>query len=119
MDIVYLHGLVVDCVVGLWDWERAITQKVTIDLDMGSDVSIAAKSKNIEDTLNYKEVSKRVAEVVVDGEFLLVETMAEDIAATLKKEFGVKWCRVRINKTGAVRGAKDVGVIIERGEQAS
>jgi len=119
MDIVYLHGLTVDCVVGLWDWERAITQKVTIDLDMGKDISIAARSKNLDDTLNYKAVSKHVVDLVVEGKFELVETMAEDIAAALKSEFDVQWCRVRINKMGAVRGARDVGVIIERGSKDS
>ncbi len=117
MDIVYLHGLTVDCVVGIWDWERAITQKVTIDLDMGKDISKAARSRDIEDTLNYKAVSKHVVDLVIQGEFELVETMAEEIAAALNRDFDVQWCRVRINKTGAVRGARDVGVVIERGSR--
>jgi len=119
MDIVYLHGLTVDCVVGLWDWERAITQRISIDLDMGTDVSVAARSGNLEDTLNYKAVSKDIADLVIAGEYELVETMAEDIAARLREEFGVSWCRVRINKKGAVRGANDVGVIVERGTRES
>lgn len=114
MDIVFLHGLAIDCIVGLWDWERETSQRVYIDLDMGSDVSVAARSHKLEDTLDYKSISKRVTDLVIEGEYLLVETMAEDIAECLQKEFSIRWCRVKVNKRGAVRGAQDVGVIIER-----
>lgn len=117
MDIVYLHGLSVDCVVGLWDWERAIQQRVIIDLDMGTDVAKTAASGKLDDTIDYKSVSKRVTDVVVEGQFELVESMAEKIAATLAEEFNIPWCRIRINKRGAVTGATDVGVIIERGSR--
>lgn len=117
MDIVYLHGLSVDCVVGLWDWERAIQQRIIIDLDMASDVAKTAASGALEDTIDYKSVSKRVTDLVVEGEFELVESMAEKIAKSLQDEFDIPWCRVRINKRGAVSGAIDVGVIIERGSR--
>ena len=116
MDIIYLHGLKVDCVIGVWEWERQITQTLTIDLDMGFDISTAAKSDQLEDTLSYKDVSKRVVSFVEQSEYALVEKLIEEIAGLLLAEFPVKWCRVKINKFGAVRGAKDVGVIIERGQ---
>jgi dihydroneopterin aldolase len=115
LDIVFLHGLAIDCVVGLWDWERATTQRIYVDLDMGQDLAKPAKSQKLEDTLDYKSISKRVQTIVKDGKFKLVETMAEHIAKALIEEFSVAWCRVRVNKRGAVRGATDVGVIIERG----
>lgn len=117
MDIVFLHGLAIDCVVGLWDWERATTQRVYIDLDMGHDLSKPAKSQKLEDTLDYKAISKRVQVIVTEGQFKLVETMAEHVATALLDEFSIAWCRVRVNKRGAVRGATDVGVIIERGRK--
>ncbi len=116
MDIIYLHGLKVDCVIGVWEWERKIRQTLTIDLDMGWDISTAAKSDQLEDTLSYKDVSKRVSEFVHDSGFNLVERLAHEVAEILLDEFAVKWCRVRINKFGAVRGAGDVGVLIERGQ---
>ncbi len=118
MDIIYLHGLKVDCVIGVWEWERRLRQVVTIDLDMGFDISAAAASDALEDTLSYKEVSKRVAAFARASEFTLVETLAERIAGLLLSEFPLRWCRVRVNKFGAVRGAGDVGVVIERGEKA-
>ena len=117
MDIIYLHDLKVDCVIGVWDWERKIKQTITIDLDMGFDILPAAKSDDLADTLSYKDVSKRVESFVRDSGFQLVERLAEEVAQILLNEFSIQWCRVRINKFGAVRGAGDVGVLIERGSK--
>ncbi len=118
MDIIYLHGLKVDCIIGIWEWERRARQQVTIDLDMAADVARAARSDAIEDTLDYKAVAKRVIAFVAASEFRLVETLAEHIAALLREEFHIPWVRVRVNKPGAIRGGRDVGVVIERGGAA-
>ncbi|MFQ5468758.1 MAG: dihydroneopterin aldolase [Gammaproteobacteria bacterium] len=115
MDIIYLHDLKIETIIGIFDWERRIKQTVSIDLDMAADIANAAASDDIEDTLDYKSVAKRLIGFVGDSKFQLVETLAERVAQVVMKEFHVDWIRVRINKKGAVRGAKDVGVIIERG----
>ena len=115
MDIIYLHDLKIECIIGIWEWERRLKQTIILDLDMAADIRRAAASDKIEDTLNYKAVSKRLVEFVGDSQFQLVETMAEKIAEILLAEFRLQWVRVRVNKKGAVRGAGDVGVIIERG----
>ncbi len=117
MDIIYLHDLKIDCVLGIWDWERRTTQTVTFDLDMAADVRRAAASDRIEDTVNYKAVAKRLTAYVGASQFQLVETLAEKTAELILKEFPIRWVRVRVNKKGAIRGAADVGVIIERGEK--
>jgi len=117
MDIVFLHDLKVDCVIGIFDWERRIKQTLHIDLDMAVDVKRAAASDSIEDTLDYKAVAKRVLDFVGNSEFQLVETLAEKIAGIVLAEFQVPWVRVRINKQGAVRNADGVGVVIERGHK--
>jgi 7,8-dihydroneopterin aldolase/epimerase/oxygenase len=117
MDIIYLRDLKIPCTIGVWDWERQIKQTVHIDLDLAVDLTVAAASDRIEDTLNYKTVVKRLKEFVGASEFHLVEALAEAIAQTLLTEFGVPWVRVRINKKGAVRDATDVGVEIERGQK--
>lgn len=119
MDIIFLHGLKVDTVIGIWDWERRIRQSVVIDLDMAADIRADAESDDVDDTLNYKLVAKRVQQFVAESEFQLVETLAERVAGIVTDEFGVAWVRVRVNKPGAIRGARDVGVIIERGESRS
>ncbi|MEH6470541.1 MAG: dihydroneopterin aldolase [Halopseudomonas sp.] len=115
MDIVYIKELEVETVIGIYDWERKIRQRVNLDLEMGTDIRQAAASEDIENTLNYKSVSKRLIDFIEHSEFLLVETMAEQIAQIVLDEFPVPWLRLRLGKPGAVRGAKDVGVIIERG----
>ncbi len=116
MDIIYLHDLKIECVIGVWDWERRVKQTIILDLDMAADIRRAAASDRIEDTLNYKAVAKRLLDYVGNSQFQLVETLAEKVAEILLKEFRLKWVRVRVNKKGAVRGASDVGVTIERGE---
>ena len=117
MDIIFLHDLKVETVIGIWDWERKIRQTVVIDLDMAADIRKAAASDEVEDTLNYKNVAKRVQQFTSESEFQLVETLAERIAGIVTDEFKVPWVRVRVNKPGAIRGAQDVGVLIERGER--
>ena len=114
MDIIYLHDLKVDTIIGIFDWERRITQTVIIDLDIQADIRKAALTDTIKDTLDYKSVAKRVIEFVRHSDFQLVETLAERIAEIILTEFKVSWLRVRVNKKGAIRGASDVGVIIER-----
>jgi dihydroneopterin aldolase len=115
MDIIYLHDLRIDAVIGVFDWERRVRQTVILDLEMGADIRRAAASDDLGDTLNYKAVAKRLIEFVGASEFQLVETLAERVAALVLEEFAVPWLRLRVNKQGAVRGARDVGVIIERG----
>ncbi len=117
MDKVFIDGLEIETIIGIYDWEREVKQIVRIDLEMAWDNRPAAASENIEKALNYKEVSKRLIQFIGDSEFLLVETMAEAIAEILMDEFHVPWLSLRLSKPGAVRGAKAVGVMIERGSR--
>ena len=116
MDKIFLEELKIDTIIGIWDWERKIRQTVIIDLEMSADIAKAAATDSVEDTLNYKSVAKRVQEFVRDSSFQLVETLAERIAGIIRDEFDVAWVRVRVHKPGAIRGSKDVGIEIERGE---
>jgi dihydroneopterin aldolase len=114
MDTIFLGGLTTECIVGIWDWERRVKQKVVIDLEMGADIRRAASTDSIEDTLDYKRVAKRLLGFVGESQFHLVETLTERIAEIMVTEFGVPWVRVRLNKQGAIRGSRDVGIQIER-----
>ncbi len=117
MDIVFLRDLRIETVIGIYDWEREIRQTVVLDLEMAADVAKAAASDRIEDALDYKTVAKRLIAFVGESRFQLVETLAEQCARIVREEFGVPWVRLTLNKIGAVNGARDVGVIIERGER--
>jgi dihydroneopterin aldolase len=117
MDKIFLDELKVDTVIGIWEWERRIRQTVVIDIEMSADIAKAAATDDVADTLNYKSVAKRVQSFVAESSFQLVETLAERIAAIIREEFDVAWVKVRVNKPGAIRGSKAVGVAIERGER--
>lgn len=117
MDIIFLRNLKIDTVIGIYDWERRIKQTVILDLEMATDIKKAAKSDDIADTLDYKAIAKRVISFVEESEYKLVETLAERIAEIIVDEFKVPWVKLSLNKIGAIRGARDVGVIIERGSK--
>ncbi len=115
MDIIFLRGLHIETIVGIFDWERVNRRIVVLDLEMAIDNRKAAASDAIEDALDYSKVSKRIVSFVEESSFFLVETLAERICEIIRVEFDVPWVRLTLNKKGAVQGASDVGVIIERG----
>ena len=114
MDKVFIEGLEIEALIGIYDWERRIRQPLVFDIQMAFDNRVPAASDAIADTLNYKAVSKRVIEYVSQSEFGLVETLAERVAAIILAEFAVQHVSLKLSKPGAVRGARAVGVMIER-----
>lgn len=116
MDKIFIRDLRVETIIGIYEWERRIKQTVVIDLELSADIRKAALSDTIEDTVSYKGVAKRVIEFVGESEFQLIETLSERIAEIILTEFDLQWLKLTLSKPGAVRGARDVGVIIERGK---
>ncbi len=115
MDIIFIRDLRIETVIGIYEWERQIKQTVSIDLELGTDIRKAAATDRIDDTLNYKAVAKRLLGFVGESRFFLVETLGERIAELVLQEFKVPWLRLTLSKPGAVRGSREVGIIIERG----
>ncbi len=118
MDIVFIKQLEVMTVIGVFDWEREIKQKLVFDLELATDIAKAAQSDSLEDTLDYKAISHTVHDFVAQSEFQLVETLAERVAQLILNQFPVCWLSLTLNKPGAVSIAKSVGVKIERGHKA-
>lgn len=114
MDTVFIEGLEIETLIGIYDWERRIRQPLRFDLELGFDNRRPAASDDIADTLDYKAISKRLVQYVSESSFGLVETLAERCAALVIEEFGVARVRLKLSKPGAVRGARAVGVMIER-----
>jgi len=114
-DRVLIEGLEIRTVIGIYDWEREIRQSVRLDLEMVWDISKAAASDDIADTLDYKAVSKRLIAFVEGSSFGLIEALAEHCARIVLEEFHVPWLRLKMSKPGAVRGSENVAVVIERG----
>ena len=113
-DRIFLHGLTVECVIGFIDWERRVKQTVVLDIELPVDCRRASLTDEVADTLDYKKVAKRVQAFVAASEFKLVETLAHRVALLILEEFAVEWVRVALNKPGAIRDSRDVGVVIER-----
>ena len=114
MDIVYIRDLKIDAVIGIYEWEQRIHQQINVNLEMGWDNRKAAKSDDIKDTLNYKEAANLVKNLVDKSEFLLVEALAENIAALLLDKMNIPWIKVSLGKPMAVTDSREVGVTIER-----
>ena len=114
MDHVFIEGLEIEALIGIYEWERRIRQPLVFDIEMAFDNRIPAATDAIADTLNYKAVSNRIVEYVSQSSFELVETLAERVAQIVITEFGVQRVRLKLSKPGAVRGARAVGVMIER-----
>jgi 7,8-dihydroneopterin aldolase/epimerase/oxygenase len=113
-DRIFLHGLTAECIIGFIDWERRVRQTVVLDIELPVDCRHAALTDEVADTLDYKQVAKRVLAFIEASEFKLVETLAHRVALLILAEFGVAWVRISLNKPGAIRGSRDVGVVIER-----
>jgi dihydroneopterin aldolase len=117
MDIIFLGGLEIETIIGIYDWEREIKQRVILDIEMGFDIQKAGETDDIQYTLDYKTVSKRIISFVETSQFLLVEKLISEIATIIRNEFNVSWVKITLNKKGAIRGASDVGITIERGNK--
>jgi len=114
MDRVCIEGLEARTVIGIYDWEQKLRQRVRLDLEMGWDVAKAASSDAIEDALDYKAVAHRLIAFIEQRRFALLETLAEECARIVIEEFGAPWVRLKASKPGALRRAKNVAVIVER-----
>ncbi len=116
-DIIFINELRIETVIGIFDWERQIKQTVVLDLELATDISKAAASDHIDDTIDYKTLTKKVITFVEASEFQLVETLAEHVCELVRNDFNVTWVKLKLNKPGALRGARDVGILIERGSR--
>lgn len=114
MDTVFLQGLTCQCVIGVWEWERHVKQKLVLDIELGTDISAAAKSDQLDDALNYQRVAERVTEVAEASEYKLLESLIDRIAHTILEEFDVETVKISLDKGSAVANVKNVGITIER-----
>jgi len=113
-DVMYIKDLRVQTIIGLYDWERKVRQEVSIDIDIFFDNKAASAKDSVNDTIDYKKITKAVISHVEKSSYKLQESLAESIAALIKRDHPNNLIRIRVSKPGALRNAKDVGIIIER-----
>ena len=113
-DTIYIRDLRVETIIGIFGWEREVRQQISIDLDFEFDVSVPGKSDSIDDTLDYKKITKSLITFIESSDYKLIEALGEGIVDHLKSKFGIKKVKLRLSKPGALRFSKDVGIMIER-----
>ena len=116
MDIVFVNQLQIDTVIGVYEWEKSIKQTLVIDLQMATDIRAAAAGDDLAFTIDYAVVCEKVQQLVQAKPLELIETVAENIAALLLREFPTRAVMVRVGKPAAVKAAATVGVEIRRGQ---
>ena len=113
-DTIYIRDLRVETIIGIFCWEREVRQQISMDLDFEFDVSVPGKSDSIDDTLDYKKITKSLIAFIESSDYKLIEALGEGIVDHLKSKFGIKKVKLRLSKPGALRFSKDVGIMIER-----
>ncbi len=116
-DRIIIQDLRLSAIVGVNRWEKAAPQIVAVDLEIAAEAAKAAATDRIADTIDYKRLSRDVAELAASQPFELVETLAEAIATLVLDKHGAPWVKVTLRKPWALRSARDVGVVIERSHQ--
>ena len=115
-DTVSIRDLRVPAVIGVHDWEREIEQTLVFAVDMAADVAKAAASDRIADALDYSSVAQTVRDVIIQGEFQLIETAAERVARRLLADYELGWVRVEVAKPLS-RDGYTAAVTVERGSR--
>jgi dihydroneopterin aldolase len=115
MDKVYIEGLNIQTTIGFFQWEKEIKQTLVIDVAMGWDTAKAAENDELAKTLDYADISEKIAVFANNNPVDLIETLAERLASYLMHEYKIPWLKLNVAKPNAVHNAITVGVEIERG----
>ena len=113
-DIIFIEGLEIETIIGVYEHERDIKQKVVLDIEMTIPESDAANSDDLRHTVDYDAVSKLVTSYVIDTQYQLIESLAEQVASLVLGAFATDSLKLKLSKPGAVKNAKSVGLIILR-----
>lgn len=113
-DRIVVKDLLLRCIIGAQEWEREKKQDVLINLVMHTDISAAAESDSIDDALNYRTITKSIIAHVEESSYFTLEALATAVARICVIDHKAARALVRIEKPGALRFARSVGVEIER-----
>ena len=113
-DRIIIKDLLLRGIIGINDWEREKRQDILINITLSVDLRAPGESDKIEDAINYRTLTKKIIEHVEESARYTVEALAADIAKLCLSAEGVQRAQVRVEKPGALRFAKSVGVEIER-----
>ncbi len=113
-DRIEIKDLLLRGIIGVNDWEREAEQDILINITLTADLTRAGNTDSIDDTVNYRTLTKQIISHVENSQRFTVEALATDIVGICLAQDGVASARVRVEKPGALRFARSVGVEIER-----
>ncbi|MGB9596593.1 MAG: dihydroneopterin aldolase [Candidatus Poribacteria bacterium] len=114
LDKIHIRDLLVRCIIGVYASERENKQDILINITLYADLRKACETDNIDDTVDYKLIKKKIVNFVESSSFNLIERLAEKVAEICLENHSVRKVKVAIDKTGALRFARSVAVEIER-----
>lgn len=114
MDQIIITDLLAHGIIGINDWERKTPQEILINVVLFTDLTLAGSSDHVDDSVNYRTVAKKILGYVETSQRFSVEALAADLARLCLDEPRVQRVRIRVEKPGAVRYSRSVGVEIER-----
>ena len=114
MDILLIEDLNVKTIIGTLPWEREVEQTILLNIKFAFDNKKAASQDHLEDTIDYSQVAEQVTAFANNSQYELIETLAENIAALILKEYPTQWVQIHLTKPGAIHNAKQISVCIER-----
>ena len=117
MDKIFIDDFRLDILIGIYEWERRVPQTVQFNLEIAIPPKEGPRTDRIGETIDYAKVVKRIEESLRTQHFLLLERLSEHVAQLILTEFGAPWVKVSVNKIGALRNVKRLGVTIERGKK--
>lgn len=114
MQIIFIHELKVEAIIGVHAWERQLKQLLCLDLELGYDTSRAVATDEVSFAVDYASLTEKIIIFIQNSQFKLIETLADQLANLLLKDFPIQWLRLKLTKPGALSQAKSVGIVIER-----
>jgi dihydroneopterin aldolase len=115
MDTIFIHDLRVATRIGIYDWEREISQTLRLDVELGLPSDKAFRSDDFADALDYAAIVRRLQALAADHPHKLLERFAQAVADVVRQEFGAPWVKVRVAKLAPIAGVRELGIAIERG----
>jgi D-erythro-7,8-dihydroneopterin triphosphate epimerase len=114
MDKIYIHDLMLRCIIGIYPQERSEKQDVVVNVAMECDLARAGQTDRIEDTVDYESIKKEIIRLVEGSSFNLIEKLAAEVAQVCLAAAGVRRVTVTVDKPGALRFTRSVAVEITR-----
>jgi len=115
MDIIHLKNIRIKTKIGVWAWEKLVSQNISLDLEFAVDTSVSSRSDKLSDTKDYSQVVCEIESFIQNSSLQLVESLAVQLSEKLMEEFSLQWIKLKINKIGIIPNVTEIGITIERG----